>query len=141
MEQDTEMRPLGELEAAIMDIIWTRPADTTVREVLLCLRRTPPPGYTTVATVMNRLVEKGVLRRTRSGKVDLYRPVYDREGFQRRVSGAAVRGLVHEFGDVALAHFAAALEGVDPDRLARLKARLDLSPPKNEKNHEQGHRG
>lgn len=119
-----EPRQLGELEAAIMDVVWSRGADTTVREVLGHLRRAPLPGYTTVSTVMNRLVEKGVLRRTRAGKVDLYGAVYDREAFGRRVAEATVRGLVHDYGDVALAQFAAALESADPDRLARLKERF-----------------
>ena len=66
--------------------------------------RTPPPGYTTVATIMTRLVDKGLLQRSRTGKTDVYRPVYEREEFGRRVAMAAVRGLVDEFGDVALAH-------------------------------------
>lgn len=127
-DRDTGTRPLGELEAAIMDVIWNQEADTTVRAVLQNLRRAPLPGYTTIAVVMNRLVEKGVLRRTRMGKVDLYRAVYGREEFARRVAEAAVRGLVYEYGDVALAQFAAALESADPDRLARLKERFDAGP-------------
>jgi predicted transcriptional regulator len=126
MVQETEARHLGELETAIMEIIWSRDA-TTVREVLESLRRTPSPGYTTVATVMTRLVDKGLLRRSRSGKTDLYCPTYDREEFGRRAATAAVNTLVHDFGDVALAQFAAALESVDPERLAALQARC--APP------------
>lgn len=117
-----------------MDALWSHGTHTTVREVLEGLQRMPLPGYTTVATVMNRLVEKGVLRRTRSGKVDVYRAVYTREEFGRRVAEAAVRGLVHEFGDVALAQFAAALESADPDRLARLAARFGPTQDR-EKDH------
>jgi predicted transcriptional regulator len=122
-----EVRYLGELEMAVMEVMWAR-RTATVREVLTHLHRTPPPGYTTVATIMTRLVDKGLLQRSRSGKTDVYRPVYDREEFGRRVAMAAVRGLVDEFGDVALAQFAAALESADPDRLARLRTRCAQSP-------------
>lgn len=122
-DEHEEVRHLGDLEAAVMEVIWAHPG-ATVRRVRDRLQRTPLPGYTTVATIMNRLVEKGLLQRARSGKVDVYHPAYDREEFGRRVTAAAVHGLVHEFGDVALAQFAAALKQANPARLARLRARL-----------------
>jgi predicted transcriptional regulator len=124
MSREAPVAPhLGELETAIMAVIWPR-EQATVRDVLDALRRSPAPGYTTVATVMNRLVEKGLMRRERDGRLDAYRPVYGRAEFERRAAAAAVRGLVAAYGDVALAQFAAALEDADPDLLARLRARL-----------------
>ena len=104
-----------------MEVVWTRQA-ATVREVRSHLHRAPAPGYTTVATIMTRLVEKGLLRRTRSGKTDRYHPVVEREEFGRRAAAAAISTLVAAFGDVALAQFAVALEGADGERLARLRA-------------------
>jgi predicted transcriptional regulator len=115
---------LGDLEAAIMDVIWTEASDT-VRTVRDHLQRTPLPGYTTVATIMNRLVDKGLLHRARAGKVDLYRPAYTRHEFGRRAAAAAVRGLVQEYGEMALAQFAMALQQADPERLAALRGRLE----------------
>jgi predicted transcriptional regulator len=120
--QDQAPPHLGELEQTIMEIVWQR-QQATVREVVGELLRTPPLAYTTVATVMSRLVEKGLLVRSRAGKVDLYRPVYDSEEFGRRAALAAVEELVREYGDVALAQFAAALDQADPGRIARLRAR------------------
>ena len=114
---------LGELEMAIMEVIWQR-TRASVRDVLGALQRSPAPGYTTVATIMNRLVEKGLLRRERDGRLDVYHLTYDRAEFERRTAAAAVRGLVDAYGTVALAQFAAALEDADPDLLARLRARV-----------------
>ena len=45
---------LGELEAAIMDILWAR-GQATVREVLDELSSTRSLAYTTVLTIMSRL--------------------------------------------------------------------------------------
>jgi len=73
---------------------------------------------------MNRLVEKGLLRRERDGRLDMYDPTYDWAEFERRCAAAAVHGLVAAYGDVALAQFAAALDEADPDLLARLRARV-----------------
>jgi predicted transcriptional regulator len=127
-DQDVAAPHLGELEQAIMEVLWPR-QQATVREVVSALPRTPPLAYTTVATIMGRLVEKGLLVRARVGKVDLYRPAYDSAEFSRRVASAAVQQLVREFGDVALAQFAAALERADPERIARLRARYQLGQP------------
>ncbi len=122
-DEEREAPHLGELEAAIMEVIWTHRA-ATVREVRGHLRRTPSPGYTTVATIMMRLVDKGLLDRSRAGKTDLYRPLYDRSEFARRAAATAIDRLVDAYGDVALAQFATALENADPERLERLRARF-----------------
>lgn len=126
MTRDVGAPHLGELETAVMEAVWTGRA-TTVRAVLSQLHPTRPLGYTTVATIMTRLVDKGLLYRERSSKVDLYRPAYDREEYGRRAAAQAVHTLVNEFGDVALAQFAVALESATPERLAGLKARF--APP------------
>ena len=123
VRQQDEPPHLGELELAIMEVLWLR-SQATVREVLDGLERAPAPGYTTVATVLNRLVEKGMLRRTRAGRVDCYHPTCGREEFDQRKAGAVVRGLVAEYGDLALAQFATALEEADPELLTRLRERI-----------------
>ncbi|PWT75118.1 MAG: hypothetical protein C5B60_05780 [Chloroflexi bacterium] len=127
-DRDEAPPHLGELEQAIMEVLWER-QQATVREVVSALPRTPPLAYTTVATVMSRLVEKGLLVRSRSGKVDWYRPAYGTAEFSRRVARAAVQQLVREHGDVALAQFAAALESADPERIARLRAHYQPQQP------------
>src|SRR5437763_5584692 len=99
---------LHELEAEIMEEVWRRGDETTVRLVMEALNRKakPPRAYTTYMTVMRRLDEKGLLERTRSGRHDTYVPRLTREEYLQQRAGAEVRGLVDEYGDVALAHFA-----------------------------------
>jgi predicted transcriptional regulator len=104
-----------------MEILWTR-GRASVRDVLAALSAQREIAYTTVMTVMTRLWEQGILAREREGKTYLYRPAQTREQFRAVVSGAIVDDLVADFGDVALAHFVAALERADPARLARLRA-------------------
>lgn len=50
---------LGELELAVMRIAWSRPA-VTVRDVLARLVKELSLAFTTVMTVMNRIVDKGL---------------------------------------------------------------------------------
>jgi predicted transcriptional regulator len=72
-------------------------------------------------TVMQRLDDKGLLDRTRSGRSDTYVPTLNREEYQELRAAAQVRGLVDEFGDVALAHFAKSLQTLDPARRRQLR--------------------
>ena len=52
---------LGELERRVMDILWEQPTrEFTGRDVADML---PESAYTTVATVLDRLVHKGLVRR------------------------------------------------------------------------------
>ncbi|MBU6422978.1 MAG: BlaI/MecI/CopY family transcriptional regulator [Chloroflexota bacterium] len=116
----TEEKFLGPLEAAVMERLWKR-GTATVREVVDDLGRSRALAYTTVMTIMSRLHEKGLLQRDRSGKTYVYRPAVSREEHRQRLSRELVRGLVDEFGDVALAQFAAELDGVDAGHRAALR--------------------
>jgi predicted transcriptional regulator len=113
---------LHELEAEIMEEVW-RQGETTVKLVMEALNRKakPPRAYTTYMTVMRRLSDKGLLDRTRSGRHDTYTPSLTREQYQERRARAEVLGLVDEFGDVALAHFAKSLSTLDPARRRQLR--------------------
>ncbi len=108
----TEEKFLGPLEAAVMERLWKR-GRATVRDVVEDLGRSRALAYTTVMTIMTRLHEKGLLARDRDGKTYIYRPAVSRQEHRERLSRELVRGLVDEFGDVALAQFAEELDGVD----------------------------
>lgn len=114
--------PLHELEAEIMDEVWARGA-CTVRDVLDALNaRAPTPrAYTTVMTVMHRLDGKGVLRRARVGRADVFVAALSRDEYAQARAGAQVGELVDQYGDVALAHFARHMSQLDPKRREQIR--------------------
>ena len=76
------MRASGELESAVMTAIWDAAEPVTVRHVMEEVGRqssSSPPAYTTIMTVMERLLEKGLLARANSGRAHLYAPTKSRE--------------------------------------------------------------
>ena len=93
---------LGPLEADVMRAVWSADRPVTVRELLEQLNRdrSRPLAYTTVMTVMSRLGEKGVLRRHKDGRGYRY------EAIASDPAAIAVQGVLRDFGDAALAHFA-----------------------------------
>jgi predicted transcriptional regulator len=113
--------PLHELESEVMEEMWRR-GEATVREVLKALNAGPKQrAYTTIMTIMARLDKKKLLSRVRAGKTDVYRPRLSREEYLRARARAEVDALVSDYGDVALAHFARELKGLDPARRRRLR--------------------
>lgn len=77
------MRGFGELEQAIMDVVWSASEPLTVRAVLERLNRDRPQqlAYNTVQTVMEILHRKGWLTRTKEGRAFRYQATQDREGY------------------------------------------------------------
>jgi predicted transcriptional regulator len=114
--------PLHELEAEVMEEIWSQ-GEATVRTVMDALnkRASKPRAYTTYMTIMARLHKKGVLDRRREGKTDLYAPALDRDEFMALRAGAEVEGLVAQYGEVALSHFARQVASLDPARRRALQ--------------------
>jgi predicted transcriptional regulator len=50
-------------------------------------------AYTTVLTVMNRLVDKGLLLQNKTGRAHLYRPAMSREAYAAQSAGQIIRSL------------------------------------------------
>lgn len=113
---------LHELEAEVMEELWSQ-QEATVRTVMDALneRTSKPRAYTTYMTIMARLHKKGVLDRRREGKTDLYAPTLDRDEFMALRAGAEVEGLVAQYGEVALSHFARQVASLDPARRRALQ--------------------
>lgn len=68
------MRGLGELEKAVMDVLWRADTPLKVRDVLELLNTGKDLAYTTVLTVLDNLHRKQWVGRERAGKAYLYRP-------------------------------------------------------------------
>ncbi|MCG8214009.1 BlaI/MecI/CopY family transcriptional regulator, partial [Brenneria goodwinii] len=73
-------RFFGPLEAKIMDILWAHPG-SSIREVQTALEQDKDVNFNTVMTVMNRLVDKGLLGKSQKGRTSLYQPVQSKEEF------------------------------------------------------------
>jgi predicted transcriptional regulator len=114
--------PLHELEAEVMEELWSQ-GEAPVRTVMEALnkRTSKKRAYTTYMTIMARLHKKGVLDRRREGKTDFYAPKLDRDEFMALRARAEVEGLVAQYGDVALSHFARQVASLDPARRRALQ--------------------
>lgn len=95
---------LGDLEAEIMEVIWSRPAGagTTVRDVFDVLYPQRRIAYTTVMTTMARLAKKNLLRAVKRDQAYLYFPNFSQEEFVSRFVGRILQDLLVSFSGPTL---------------------------------------
>lgn len=105
-----------------MERVWAA-GEVTVHAVRdeLNARSDKERAYTTVMTVMSRLCKKGLLKKERRGRSDHFVATSTREEYMDARAGAQVDTLVAEYGDLALAHFAAHVAKLDPSRRQKLQ--------------------
>ena len=82
------MRGFGELEAEIMDRVWSADAPLLVRQVHATLR--PQRAYNTVLTIAEILYRKGWLSREKDGRAYRYRATVSREDYTANLKGEAL---------------------------------------------------
>ena len=116
-------RPDGELEAAVMDVVWDRGGWLTPGEVHDALGSGRPLAYTTVMTILVRLWQKGRLERERDGRAFAYRATQTREEYTADRMRALLEGVTNR--PRALSHLVSALAPADRAQLRRLLQRGD----------------
>ncbi|MEV4318833.1 BlaI/MecI/CopY family transcriptional regulator [Actinocrispum sp. NPDC049592] len=97
------MNTLGDLERAVMEVLWDRTEPAVVRDVTRALADRDL-AYTTVMTVLDRLAKKGFVQRQLERRAWHYRPTASRESYiaQLMLDALSLTG----DRDAALAHFA-----------------------------------
>jgi predicted transcriptional regulator len=116
---------LGELERAVMEVLWDRGEPCLVREVARALSERDL-AYTTVMTVLDRLEKKGVVRRRRDGRAWLYETTSTREEYIARLMLDAL----DLTGDrsAALTHFAMSVSRPEGEVLSKALRRAARRP-------------
>ncbi|MEX7470353.1 MULTISPECIES: BlaI/MecI/CopY family transcriptional regulator [Mycobacteriaceae] len=116
------VRGFGELEASIMDRLWNRESDATVRDILDELSAERDIAYTTVMSTMDNLHGKGWLSRERDGRAYRYRPTLTREEHSARLMLDALNGGGRS--EAVLSHFVAQIDAAESADLRAALRRL-----------------
>ncbi|PTL60287.1 BlaI/MecI/CopY family transcriptional regulator [Paraconexibacter algicola] len=114
----------GDLQVQVMAVMW-RLDEAAVDDV----RQGLPPryrgAYTTVQTVLNRLVERGLLKRRKQGKLVLYRAALSETTYVASTVEHALAGASSGARDAVLAHLLGSIDDAQIDELRRLRDDLD----------------
>lgn len=112
---------LGELQHAIMAVLWERgeAATAEVHEALQGRGLAP----TTIATMLRKMEDKGVVAHRAVGRQFLYRPVVSEDQVRRSMVGELVERLFEGDPTALVAHLVSEHE-IDAQELRELRRRL-----------------
>jgi predicted transcriptional regulator len=113
----------GSLQAEVMRTVWEL-SEATVDDVRAAQPRSRRAAYTTVQTVMNRLLERGLLERERRGKAFVYRARYKESELVARSLHERLAGASADARRLALLNLVEELEPDELDALARYTNRV-----------------
>ncbi len=117
----------GELEAKIMEILWQE-EEATARTVFENLRdQGRRLSYSTIKTVLERLVEKGVLDKELQTRAYVYRPKLSREDFTRLAINQILDSLLTSFADPVVSCFVDKLSSTHPERVSELLEMIEAA--------------
>jgi BlaI family transcriptional regulator, penicillinase repressor len=113
---------LGDLQAAIMRVLWQEGEATAsdVHRALLSERGLAP---TTIATMLRKMEEKGVVEHRASGRQFIYRPTVSEDTVRRSMVSELVERLFAGDPAALVSHLVSEHE-VDPEELKALRRRL-----------------
>ncbi len=112
------VRTLGDLEAEVMNIVWSC-SSVTVKDVNDRLSR--ERAYNTVQTTLDRLYRKDLLVREKQSHAFVYRPRLERAEYHRRLMSGFFRELLQSERASVLAAFIDTAAAADIRNLERLE--------------------
>jgi predicted transcriptional regulator len=110
----------GELESAIMEILWDK-GPMTGRDLHAEIRRAKGIAYTTALTVLGRLSKKGFVRKDRDSGLIAFSPGVSREVYMNTVAEDLVHKAFEMSPDVAVSAFAGHFSRMTRQDLDRLE--------------------
>ncbi len=120
LSADGLAKVLGDLEARIMRAVWDIGEPAPARRVHERVIKRHDVALLTVITVLNKLVEKGLLARAKRGDLLHFEARWSEEEFMAHASRRVVEGMLSFGPDVMAASFVDVLAERDPEQLAEL---------------------
>jgi BlaI family penicillinase repressor len=113
---------LGDLQHAIMGVLWSR-GEATTSDVHEALREQRGLALTTIATMLRKMEDKGVVAHRASGRQFVYRPTVSEDQVRRSMVGELVERLFGGDPKALVAHLVSENE-IDASELEGLRRRL-----------------
>lgn len=115
---------LGSLESEVMELIWSKNTEVSVRDVYEALALKREIAYTTVMTIMGRLATKKLLKKRKEGNAFLFTPAIAKNEFTIQMVDNVVDDLLADFSDAALASFINRVGKKDRESIEKLEKML-----------------
>lgn len=118
-------KPLSRLELEVMEIVWDL-GHCSIREITDQISKSKPLAYTTIATIVTRLTEKGALKKKGEGFSITYSPTLTKDDMSKTVAQSFLTKFIQSFGDAALASFAQSVDKLPKKKKEYFLQLLDM---------------
>lgn len=108
-------KTLSELEQEVMSVVWSL-GKCTIREVVDETNKTKNLAYTTIATILERLHEKGLVKKDTSAFTVIFTPKQTKEEFSENLGRSLLDNFFGSFGDAAIASFAQSIDRLPKEK-------------------------
>jgi predicted transcriptional regulator len=126
--QPNQLQPkhpsLSALESTVMQLVWQLDR-CSVKEVQVALKPEKTLAYTTVATILQRLLDKGLVGKQKEGMLCLFYPIVSKRRYASRLVRNFMHSITHSLGDVALVSFAESIDQLPSAEKKRLLSLLE----------------
>lgn len=106
---------LSPLEQEVMNIVWELKT-CSIREVANKLNLEKKLAYTTIATLLQRLFEKGLVSRSSQNAILSYTPKVSKEVYGKKMAKSFIQNFVSSFGEAAIVSFAESIDKLPKDK-------------------------
>lgn len=106
-----------------MRCVWQKKI-CTVRDVQDFLNKDREIAYNTVQTIMTRLVDKELLKRSLQGKKHVYQPKQRKKKILKSAIKQSMRGFMDQFGEDAVVAFLDGLDDISEETRQKLIKKL-----------------
>lgn len=131
-EQDGLRTSLFDLEAEIMEVVWTQGwHEFAVSDVHSLLEEQRPIAYTTIMTTVSRLFDKGLLTRHKDGRRYVYQSAMSRTEFIEAMTREVLSSLPPVGQETAVALLVERVALADEAELDRLEALIKMRRRQN----------
>jgi predicted transcriptional regulator len=106
----------GSAELSVLEVLWEKGA-LTGREIYEEVRLSKELAYTTVLTVVGRMVKKGSIKRKKSDSMYMYEPALKKPEFERQAASVVIKGIIAMSPSHAVSAFVDVLSQYDARKL------------------------
>lgn len=100
---------ISKLEQQVMNIIW-KVEKCSTRDIHFELNKEKKVAYTTTATILSRLFEKGLVKRKMTKSQYIYYPKVSKQSYSQNIISSFLKNTFDSFGDMAIVSFAESIE-------------------------------
>ena len=108
-------KTLSPLEQEAMNIVWEL-KECSIRDVVEKFNQEKKLAYTTVATLLQRLFEKGLVNRNNHNTILSYTPKISKDIYGKKMAKSFIQTFMSSFGEAAIVSFAESIDKLPKDK-------------------------